>query len=118
VSQAEHFFNDNFFAIACEQRAIPYVATAARLTCLCAAHLHDWSSWFLCAEIFVKRDDAMYFRNRDIKYVCENRNQVFADISGVVLYCVKCRQHATLNASKLADDGFKFWERCVSSQGS
>jgi hypothetical protein len=29
---------------------------------------------------------------------------------------MKCRQHATFNASKLADDGFKFGERCVRTQ--
>jgi hypothetical protein len=36
----------------------------------------------------------------------------------VVLHCVKCWQHATFNARKLADNGFKFRERCVGTQGS
>jgi hypothetical protein len=31
---------------------------------------------------------------------------------------MKCWQHATLNAGKLADNGFKFGERCVGTQGS
>jgi hypothetical protein len=80
--------------------------------------LHDWACRLFGAEVFVKRDDAMYFGNRDIKYVGKNWDQFFADISGVVLHCVKSWQHATFNAGKLADNGFKFRERCVSTQGS
>ena len=60
----------------------------------------------------------MDFRNRDIKYVGENRDEIFADISGVVLHSMQCRQHAAFNVGKLADDGLKFGERCVGSQGS
>ena len=52
----------------------------------------------------------MNFRNCDIEYVGENWNQIFADISGVVLHSVKCWQHATFNAGKLADNGFEFGE--------
>ena len=86
MTQTEHFFDDNFFAVTCKQSAVPYIATATRLTSLRATHLHDWASWFFCAEVFVKGDDAMYFRNRDIKYVGENWDEVFADISGVMLH--------------------------------
>ena len=52
----------------------------------------------------------MYFRNRDIKYVGENWDEVFADISGVMLHSMQCRQHAAFNGGKLADDGLKFGE--------
>ena len=117
MAQAEHFFNNNFFAVACKQCAVPYIAAAARLTRFCAAHLHDWAGWFFRAEVFVKGDDAMHFGNRDIKYVGENRDQIFADISGVMLNGVQRWQHAAFNADKLADDGLKFGERCVGSQG-
>jgi hypothetical protein len=80
--------------------------------------LHDWASRLLGAEVFVKRDNAMYFGNRDIKYIGKYRDQFFADISGVMLHCVECWQHATFYASKLADNGFKFGERCDGTQGS
>ena len=59
----------------------------------------------------------MHFGNRDIEYVGENGDEIFADISGVMLNGVQRRQHATFNASKLANDGLKFGERCVGSQG-
>jgi hypothetical protein len=72
--------------------------------------LHDWACRLFGAEVFVKRDDAMHFGNRDIKYIGKNWDQIFADISGVVLHCVECGQHATFYASKLADNGFKFGE--------
>jgi hypothetical protein len=52
----------------------------------------------------------MNFRNCDIEYVGKNRNQIFADISGVMLHGMERWQHATLNASKLADNGFEFGE--------
>jgi len=60
----------------------------------------------------------MHFRNRDIEYVGENRDQIFADISGMVLHGMQCGQHPAFNAGELADDGLKFGERCVGSQGS
>jgi hypothetical protein len=52
----------------------------------------------------------MHFRNCDIEYVSENRNQIFADISGMVLNGMECWQHATFYAGKLANNGFEFGE--------
>jgi hypothetical protein len=118
MTQAEDFFNNNFFAIACKESAIPNIAAATGLTSLCATHLHDRANWFFGAEVFVKGDDTMNFGNRDIKYIGKNRDQIFADISGVMLHSVQCWQHATFNVGELANDGFEFWERCVGSQGS
>jgi hypothetical protein len=72
--------------------------------------LHDWACRLFGAEVFVKGDDTMNFRNCDIEYVSENRNQIFADISGVMLHGMERWQHATFNASELADNGFEFGE--------
>lgn len=80
------------------------------MTSFCSAHLNYWTRGFLSAEVFVKRNDAMHFGNRDIEYVGKNWDQIFADISGVVLYCVQRWQHAAFDAGKLADNGFKFGE--------
>ena len=117
MTQAKHFFNNNFFTVACKQCAVPYIAAAARLTRFCAAHLNDWPGWFFGAEVFVKGDDAMHFRNRDIEYIGEHRDEIFADISGVMLNGVQRWQHPAFKVGKLADDGLEFGERCVGSQG-
>ena len=58
---------------------------AHRLASFSATHLDTVAAYWGGFKIMIKGDDAVNFGNRDIKYVGENRDQIFADISGMVL---------------------------------